>query len=326
MNTRTLGSGGPAVSALGLGCIGMSGLYGAADDEESIRTLHRALELGCNFWDTAEAYGPNTNELLLSRAMAGRREQVFIATKCGVKVDFKTMQRSVDGSPESVRRSCEGSLKRLGVERIDLYYLQRVDPATPIEETIGAMADLVHEGKVRYVGLCEAGPDTIRRAHRVHPLTALQTEYSLWSRDVEAAVLPTLRELDIALVAYAPLGHGFLSGRIRGPHDLADKDVRRSQPRYAPENLDHNLESVARIEELALEKGITPAQLALAWVLHQGPDVVAIPGTKRVKYLEENLAAADVQLTAGELARIAQLVPEPAGERYDAGGMRTVGL
>jgi aryl-alcohol dehydrogenase-like predicted oxidoreductase len=304
----------------------MTGLYGPADDEESIRTLHRALELGCDFWDTSDAYGPHTNELLLSRAIAGRREQVFITTKGGVKVDFETLQRSVDGSPAYVRRACEASLKRLGIECIDLYYLQRVDPATPIEETVGAMADLVREGKVRYLGLCEAGPDTIRRAHRVHPLTALQTEYSLWSRDVETDVLATLRELDIGLVAYAPLGHGFLAGRIRGPQDLAEKDFRRSQPRYATENLDHNLQSVARVEELAREKGITPAQLALAWVLHQGPDVVAIPGTKRVKYLEENLAAAEVHLTTEEIARIDQLVPEPAGERYDAAGMRTVGL
>jgi aryl-alcohol dehydrogenase-like predicted oxidoreductase len=323
---RTLGSGGPAVSAIGLGCMGMTGFYGRPDDAESLRTLHRALELDCTFWDSSDAYGPHTNEELLARVLSTDRERIFIATKFGITMDPKTLRRSVDGSAANARRSCEASLARLGVEQIDLYYPHRVDPATPIEETIGAMTELVREGKVRYLGLSEPGVDTIRRAHAVHPITAVQIEYSLWSRDVEAQILPLLRELGIALVAYAPLGHGFLTGALRNPQDLLDSDVRRSQPRLGQEHLTHNLQLVDAIEQLAAEKGITPAQLAIAWVLHQGEDIVPIAGTKRVRYLHENLAAAAIRLTSADLARINDTIPRPSGERYDPGGMRSVGL
>src|SRR5215470_10500454 len=278
---RTLGSGGPSVSAIGLGCMGKTGFYGEADDRESIRTLRRALELGCNFWDTSDAYGPHRNEQLLSRVAAQHRQDVIIATKFGISIDPQTLQRSVNCTPANVRRSCEASLRRLGVDHIDLYYPHRVDPATPIEETIGAIAELVREGKVRYIGLSEPGVDTIRRAHTVHPITAVQTEYSLWTRDIEADILPLLRELGIGLVAYAPLGHGFLTGALRNPQNLAEGDVRRSQPRFAEQNIAHNLRLVDRIEQLAAEIGITPAQLAIAWVLHQGQDIAPIAGTKR---------------------------------------------
>jgi aryl-alcohol dehydrogenase-like predicted oxidoreductase len=323
---RLLGAGGPEVSAIGLGCMGMTGFYGEADDAESLRTLHRALDLGCNFWDSSDAYGPHTNERLLSRVLTERRDDVFIATKFGVSIDPATMRRSVDGTPANVRRSCDSSLERLRVDHIDLYYQHRVDPSVAIEETVGAMAEQVRAGKVRFLGLSEAGPETIRRAHAVHPISAVQIEYSLWSRDVESRVLPLLQELGIALVAYAPLGHGFLTGCYKSRDVLAANDFRRSQPRFSEQNLARNLDLVTRVEELASEKGITPAQLAIAWTLQRAENIVALPGTKRVRYLEENLTAAEVRLTADDLVRIGDRVPEAIGERYDPGGMRAVGI
>jgi len=327
MRKRTLGPEGPEVSAIGLGCMGMSAFYGRADEDEALRTIHRALDLGCNFLDTSDMYGPHTNEELVGRAIAGRREQVFLATKFGIKLEpGDPPRRSIDGSPAYVREACEGSLRRLGVERIDLYYQHRVDPGTPIEETVGAMAELVAEGKVAHLGLSEASAQTIRRAHAVHPITAVQSEYSLWTRDVEDEVMPTLRELGIALVSYSPLGRGFLSGRFTSPEELDEGDFRRYGPRFTGENLKQNLRLAERVKELAQEKGITPGQLALAWVLHRGEHVVPIPGTKRVSYLEENLAAADIELSEAEVERIAQAVPAPAGDRYDEMGMRTVNI
>jgi len=326
MDKRTLGSDGPQVSAIGLGCMGMSAFYGSTNEPEAVRTIHRALDLGCNFLDTSDMYGPHTNERLVGGAIASRREEVFLATKFGIRLSGEPLQRSIDGSPAYVREACEASLGRLGVDHIDLYYQHRVDPGTPIEETVGAMAELVAAGKVRHLGLSEASAETIRRAHAVHPITAVQTEYSLWTRDVERDVLPTLRELGIALVAYSPLGRGFLSGRFSSPEDLDEGDFRRSGPRFTGENLEHNLELAARVKELAQEKGITPGQLALAWVLHRGSDIVPIPGTKRVSYLEENLAAADVQLTDEEVQRIGEAVGTAAGERYDPAGMSSVNL
>jgi aryl-alcohol dehydrogenase-like predicted oxidoreductase len=327
MRKRTLGPEGPEVSAIGLGCMGMSAFYGATDDPESLRTIHRALDLGCNFLDTSDMYGPHTNEELVGRAIADRREEVFLATKFGIKLEpGDPPRRAIDGSPEYVRAACEGSLERLGVDRIDLYYQHRVDPRTPIEDTVGAMAELVAEGKVAHLGLSEAGADTIRRAHAVHPITAVQTEYSLWTRDVDEEILPTLNELGIALVAYSPLGRGFLSGRFTSPEDLDEGDFRRYGPRFTGENLAQNLLLAERVKELAGEKGITAGQLALAWVLHRGEHIVPIPGTKRVSYLEENLAAADVELSDEEVERIAEAVPTAAGERYDEVGMRGVNL
>ena len=276
--------------------------------------------------DTSDIYGPHTNEELVGRAIAGRRDEVVLATKFGIVRDpSDPTARGVDGRPDYVRRSIEGSLQRLGVDHVDLYYQHRVDPDTPIEETVGAMAELVAEGKVRFLGLSEAGPDTIRRAHAVHPISALQTEYSLWSRDIEDAILPTIRELGIGLVAYSPLGRGMLSGAIRSVDDLAEDDFRRSSPRFSGENFERNLDLVARIEELAQDKGITPGQLALAWILHRGEDIVPIPGTKRRSYLEENVAAADVELSAAELDEIASALPQPAGERYSEASMRALG-
>ena len=304
----------------------MAGLYGQADEAESIRTLRKAAEMGCNFWDTSDAYGPYSNERLLSRVLAEDRHGIFIATKFGVRIDPHTLQRSVDCSATNVLRSCDASLQRLGVDTIDLYYPHRVDPSVPIEETVAAMADLVKQGKVRYVGLSEPGPDTIRRAHRVLPISAVQVEYSLWSRGAETEILPVLRDLGIALVAYAPLGRGFLTGSIRRRSDLAEGDFRRSQPRFADDNLGRNLHIVKCIEELAAEKGITPAQFALAWVLNQGTDIVPIVGTRRASHLEENLAAAHIQLSRSELDRLNQVLPEPVGDRYDAAGMRSVGI
>jgi len=330
MNRRTLGPDGPEVSEIGLGCMGMSAFYGSADEQEAQRTIRRALELGCDFLDTSDMYGPHTNERLVGRAIEGRREQVFLATKFGIKLepgrDGGPPRRSIDGRPEYVREACEGSLARLGVEHIDLYYQHRVDPNTPIEETVGAMAELVSAGKVRHLGLSEASAQTIRRAHAVHPITAVQTEYSLWTRDVEEEILPTLQELGIALVAYSPLGRGFLSGRFSSPEELEEGDFRRYGPRFTGENLRENQKLAARVRELAAEKQITPGQLALAWVLHRGEHVVPIPGTKRVSYLEENLAAADVRLSDEEVERIAETVPRASGERYDEAGMRSVGL
>jgi aryl-alcohol dehydrogenase-like predicted oxidoreductase len=323
---RKLGSQGLVVSALGLGCMGMSEFYGARDDAESTATIHRALELGITLLDTADVYGPHTNEELVGRAIAGRRDEVVLATKFGIVRDpADRMARAINGRPDYVKRSCEASLSRLAVDHIDLYYQHRVDPETPIEETVGAMGELVEEGKVRFVGLSEAGSATIRRAHAVHPITAVQSEYSLWSRDIEDDVIPALRELGIGLVAYSPLGRGFLSGAIKSIDDLAPDDYRRFSPRFEGANFEKNLALVARVEELAAEKDVTPSQLALAWVLHQGDDVVPIPGTKRRAYLEENVAAIDVTLTSDELERIAAALPEPAGERYTAEMMRTVG-
>jgi aryl-alcohol dehydrogenase-like predicted oxidoreductase len=323
---RKLGSQGLTVSALGLGCMGMSEFYGPRDDAESIATIHRALELGVTLLDTADVYGPHANEELVGRAIADRRDPVVLATKFGIVRDpDNPMARAINGRPDYVRRSCESSLRRLAVDHIDLYYQHRVDPETPIEETVGAMAELVTEGKVRFIGLSEAGPETIRRAHAVHPLTAVQSEYSLWSRDIEDDVIPALRDLGIGLVAYSPLGRGFLSGAIKSIDDLAEDDYRRYSPRFEGANFERNLELVARVEQLAGERGVKPSQLALAWVLHRGEDIVPIPGTKRRTYLEENVAAVDVELSPDELERIADALPEPAGQRYSEEMMRSVG-
>ena len=317
MQTRTLGLKGPTVSALGLGCMGMSEFYGGRDDTESVATIHRALDLGVTFFDSSDAYGPHTNEELVGRAIAGRRDQVVLATKFGIVRDpDDPSARGVSGRPEYVRQAAEGSLRRLGVDHIDLYYQHRVDPDTPIEETIGAMAELVQEGKVRYLGMSEAGPETLRRASAVHQITALQTEYSLWSRDTADEVLPACRELGIGFVAYSPLGRGFLTGAIQAIDDLAEDDYRRSSPRFQGENFDRNLALVQTIQELAADKAVTPAQLALAWVLAQGEDIVPIPGTKRRERLEENVGAVDVELSDDELREIADALPEASGERY----------
>ncbi|HEY1457918.1 MAG TPA: aldo/keto reductase [Solirubrobacteraceae bacterium] len=327
MNRRTLGPHGPEVSAIGLGCMGMSAFYGSTDESEALATIHRALELGCCLLDTSDMYGPHTNEELVGRAISDRREQVFLATKFGIKLDMgPPPRRAVDGSPAYVREACEGSLARLGVEHIDLYYQHRVDPNTPIEETVAAMAELVKEGKVRYLGLSEASAETIRRAHAVHPITAVQSEYSLWTRDVEEEVLPALEQLGIALVAYSPLGRGFLAGRFASADELDEGDFRRYGPRFTGANLDHNQAIAARVRERAQEEGITPGQLALAWVLSRGEHIVPIPGTKRRSYLEENLAAADVSLSPEAMRQITLEMPAAAGERYDAQGMRTVNL
>jgi len=331
MNKRTLGANGPEVSAIGLGCMGMSAFYGSTDEEEATATIQRALELGCNFLDTAQLYGPMTNEELVGRTIEGRRDEYVIATKFARRTDGATPGEMstlgpLDGSAEHVHTSVEGSLERLKTDRIDLYYQHRVDPNVEIEETVGAMAELVQQGKILHIGLSEAAPGTIRRAHAVHPITAVQTEYSLWTRDVEEEILPTLNELGIALVAYSPLGRGFLSGRFSSPEELDEGDFRRYGPRFTGENLRENLKLAERVKELAQEKGITPGQLALAWVLSRGEQIVPIPGTKRRSYLEENLAAADVQLSAEESERIAEAVPAAAGERYPAEAMRTVNL
>jgi aryl-alcohol dehydrogenase-like predicted oxidoreductase len=325
MQTRTLGRNGPTVSALGLGCMGMSEFYGARDDDESIATIHRALDLGVNFLDTSDIYGPHTNELLVGRAIADRRDEVVLATKFGVVRDpDNPMARGVNGTPEYVRQAADASLKRLGVDHIDLYYQHRVDAATPIEETVGALAELVQEGKIRYIGLSEAGPDTLRRANAVHQITALQTEYSLWSREPEDEILPTCRELGIGFVAYSPLGRGFLTGAIQSIDDLDDDDYRRISPRFQGENFQRNLDLVTKIADLAAARAVTPAQLALAWVLAQGEDIVPIPGTKRRARLEENAAAVDVVLSDDELREIADALPEAAGQRYPEAMMQTV--
>jgi aryl-alcohol dehydrogenase-like predicted oxidoreductase len=318
METVKLGSQGLEVSRQGLGCMGMSEFYGTSDEGEAIATIHRALELGVTFLDTADMYGVGANERLVGKAIADRRDRVVLATKFGnVRApDGTWLGRS--GKPDYVHSACNASLERLGVDTIDLYYQHRVDPDTPIENTVGAMKELVEAGKVRYLGLSEAAPETIRRAHAVHPIAALQTEYSLWTRDPEDRILPTVRELGIGFVAYSPLGRGFLSGRFRSPDDLPEDDFRRRNPRFQPGNFERNLELVERVEQIAAEKGVTPSQLALAWVQAQGDDIVPIPGTKRRRYLEENVAAASIELTVDELARLDEVFPAgvTAGERY----------
>src|ERR687897_256944 len=327
MDTRTLGAQGLEVSELGLGCMGMSEFYGTADEEESIATIHRALELGINFLDTADMYGPFTNEKLVGEAISDRRDQVVLATKFGNERREDGSWVGVNGKPEYVKMACDASLERLGVDMIDLYYQHRVDPEVPIEETVGAMKELVEPGKVRYLGLSEAAPETIRKAHEVHPISALQTEYSLFTRDVEDEILPTLRELGIGFVAYSPLGRGFLTGRWRSIEDMPEADTRAARfPRFQEENFRKNLELADKVREISDEKGITPGQLALAWLLRQGDDIVPIPGTKRRERLEENAAAADVTLTDEDLKRIEEAVPRGsvAGERYAEQQMRTV--
>jgi aryl-alcohol dehydrogenase-like predicted oxidoreductase len=327
MDRRKLGSQGLEVSAEGLGCMGMSWAYGPGNEQSGEQTIHRALELGITFLDTAEAYGPYTNEQLVGRAIAGKRDQFEIATKFGFAIDpDNPRSRGTDGTPENAKRVAEASLKRLGTDTIDLYYQHRVDPDVPIEETVGAMGELVSEGKVRYLGLSEASPETIRRAHAVHPITAVQTEYSLWTRDPEAEVLPTCRELGIGFVPYSPLGRGFLSGRFKSPEELDDGDFRRHGPRFTGENLDANLKLAAKVAEIANGKGVTPAQLAIAWVLAQGQDLVPIPGTKRRSYLEENAGAVEVELSEDDLARIDAELPPVSGARYDEAGMASVNL
>ena len=318
MKTRKLGANGPEVSAIGLGCMGMSAFYGGSDEAQSISVIHRALDLGITLFDTAEMYGPHTNEVLVGKALKDRRDQAFIATKFGINYNADRTRLMTDGSPANVRHAIEGSLRRLGVDHVDLYYLHRVDPDTPIEDTVGAMAELVKEGKVRFLGLSEAAPDTLRKAHATHPITALQTEYSLWSREPEDELFSVVRELGIGFVPYSPLGRGFLSGDITSIDDLAADDFRRTNPRFMGKNFQKNLDLVDAVKVIASDKGITAAQLALAWVLSQGEDLIPIPGTRRMATLEQNAAAVDVVLTPEDLARIEAVFPKGAatGHRY----------
>ena len=323
---RKIGSQGLRASSLGLGCMGMSEFYGPADDQESIRIIHEAIDRGINFLDTADVYGPHKNEILVGKAVADRREKVVIATKFGIVRDpSRPNDRGVNGRPEYVRSSCDNSLKRLGVETIDLYYQHRVDPSVPIEETVGAMSDLVRQGKVRFIGLSEAGPETIKRAHAVHPVSALQTEYSLWTRDPEKELIQTCRALDIGMVPYSPLGRGFLTGTIDGADALGQDDWRRSNPRFLPENFNRNLVLVEQIRQMAAIKNCTPAQLALAWVMAQGHDMFPIPGTKKMKYLLENIQASELTLTTSDIENLSSL-EKPLGDRYTDAGMKGVGL
>jgi aryl-alcohol dehydrogenase-like predicted oxidoreductase len=327
MKQKALGSQGLQASELGLGCMGMSEFYGATHDEESLKTLDRALELGISLWDTADIYGPFTNEVLVGKALKGRRDKITLATKFGILRDPKNpASRGLSGKPDYVKSACEASLQRLATDHIDLYYLHRVDPQTPVEETVGAMGQLVKQGKVKAIGLSEVSPEVLRKAHRVFPITAIQSEYSLWSREPEQGILEACRELGIALVAYSPLGRGFLTGQIKSPDDLAPDDFRRNNPRFQGENFQKNLDLVRQIERLAQQKGCTPSQLALAWVLAQGEFIVPIPGTKRIKYLEENAGALEVQLTRAELEELDRIAPPniAVGDRYAANSMHTV--
>ena len=326
MKKRKLGCQGLSVSMIGLGCMGLSDLYGKCDKQEAIATIKSAVELGVTLFDTADVYGPFTNEKMVGTALKPYRDRVTIATKCGYVYSQTTGAWLINGKPDHVRQACDASLQRLGIDTIDLYYLHRIDREVPIEDTIGAMSDLVKQGKVRYLGLSEASPQTIRRAHGVHPLTALQSEYSLWTRDPEAEILPTLQELGIGFVAFSPLGRGFLTGQITKPEDLADDDLRKNMPRFQPENFQHNLRLVEQVKEIAQSKGLTPAQVALAWLLAQENQIVPIPGTKRQRYLEENVAATELQLTSDELARIEAIVAHNAiiGNRYRESDMRVL--